>query len=77
MFDLNDASIASGTVGIRNKWQTVHIDDVIIAEPPRVNEAELTSDGATGTSVSLHWPEIEGATDYHLYRSNTIEGATP
>ncbi|MBB6024142.1 fibronectin type 3 domain-containing protein [Paenibacillus sp. JGP012] len=74
VFDLNDASIATGTVGIRNKWQTVHIDDVVIAEPPRVNEAELTSDGATASSVSLHWPEIEGATEYHLYRSNTREG---
>ena len=41
VFDLNDTSIATGTVGIRNKWQTVHIDDVMIAEPPRVNEAVL------------------------------------
>lgn len=74
VFNLDDASIATGTVGIRNKWQTVHIDDVVIAEPPRVNEAELTSDGVTASSIALHWPEIEGASGYHLYRSNTREG---
>ncbi|MCP1134164.1 S-layer homology domain-containing protein [Paenibacillus polysaccharolyticus] len=74
VFDLNDTSIATGTVGIRNKWQTVHIDDVMIAEPPRVNEAVLAKDGETASSISLHWPEIEGATGYRLYRSNTQEG---
>lgn len=31
VFDLNDSSIGSGVVGIRNKWQSVHMDDVIIA----------------------------------------------
>lgn len=74
VFDLNDTSITTGTVGIRNKWQTVHIDDVMIAEPPRVNETVLTSDGETASSVSLHWSEIEGASGYRLYRSNTLEG---
>ncbi|MCM3132347.1 S-layer homology domain-containing protein [Paenibacillus polysaccharolyticus] len=74
IFDLNDTSIATGTVGIRNKWQTLHIDDAMIAEPPRVNEAVLAKDGETASSISLHWPEIEGATGYRLYRSNKQEG---
>ncbi|WP_366296228.1 fibronectin type III domain-containing protein [Paenibacillus sp. AN1007] len=74
VFDLSDSSIPTGKVGIRNKWQTVHIDDVVIAEPPRTNEVLLTADGETSSSISLQWPDIEGAAGYHLYRSSTLEG---
>ncbi|WP_258166508.1 fibronectin type III domain-containing protein [Paenibacillus sp. PCH8] len=74
VFDVIDTSITSGTVGIRNRWQSVHMDDLIIAEPPPVNDALLTSDEQTASSVSLQWTEIAGATNYRLYRSSTAEG---
>lgn len=40
VFDLVDPTYGSGTVGIRNKWQSVHADDVIIAEQPPGNDIQ-------------------------------------
>ncbi|MFC9708397.1 S-layer homology domain-containing protein [Paenibacillus sp. NPDC056933] len=74
VFDLVDSSYGAGTVGIRNRWQSVHIDDVIIAEPPPGNEVILSSDEQSVSSVSLNWAEVTGATNYRLYRSSTPEG---
>ena len=42
VFDLVDPTYGSGTVGIRNKWQSVHTDDVIIAEQPPGNDIQLS-----------------------------------
>ncbi|MDR9745472.1 S-layer homology domain-containing protein [Paenibacillus taichungensis] len=71
VFDLIDTTYGSGTVGIRNKWQSVHTDDVIIAEQPLGNDLQLSNDEQTASSVSLQWTEAAGATSYHLYRSST------
>ena len=40
VFDLVDTTYGSGTVGIRNKWQSVHADDVTIAEQPPGNDID-------------------------------------
>lgn len=70
VFDVADDTYAAGTVGIRNKWQTVQIDDVVVAEPPPANDIALTAAEQTASSVSLQWTEAEGATGgYRLYRS--------
>ncbi|MFS0869398.1 S-layer homology domain-containing protein [Paenibacillus xylanilyticus] len=74
IFDLVDNTYGAGTLGIRNRWQSVHADDAIIAEPPPRNDILLSSDGQTASSVSLQWTEITGATSYRLYRSSTPEG---
>lgn len=74
VFDLVDTTYGSGTVGIRNKWQSVHADDVIIAEQPPGNDIQLSIAEQTASSVSLQWSEIVGASAYRLYRSSTPEG---
>ncbi|WP_340016916.1 S-layer homology domain-containing protein [Paenibacillus sp. FSL K6-1318] len=74
VFDLVDPTYGSGTVGIRNKWQSVHIDDVTIAEQPPGNDIQLSIAEQTASSVSLQWSEISGASTYRLYRSSTPEG---
>lgn len=74
VFDLIDTTYGAGSLGIRNRWQSVHADDVIIAEPPPGNDAVLSADGQTPSSVSLQWTETAGATSYRLYRSTSPEG---
>jgi len=74
VFDLVDPTYGSGTVGIRNKWQSVHADDVTIAEQPPGNDVQLSIAEQTASSVSLQWSEISGASTYRLYRSFTPEG---
>lgn len=61
-------------MGIRNKWQSVHADDVIIAERPPENDIQLSIAEHTASSVSLQWSELGGASGYRLYRSSTPEG---
>ncbi|MBT2282787.1 fibronectin type III domain-containing protein [Paenibacillus polymyxa] len=74
VFDLVDPTYELGTVGIRNKWQSVHADDVIIAEQPPGNDIQLSIAEQTASSVSLQWSEIVGASAYRLYRSSMPEG---
>ncbi|WP_458126657.1 S-layer homology domain-containing protein [Paenibacillus sp. Z3-2] len=74
VFDLVDTTYGSGSVGIRNKWQSVHVDDVTIAEQPPENDIGIIIAEQTGSSVSLQWSEISGATSYRLYRSTSSEG---
>ncbi|MGO4729454.1 S-layer homology domain-containing protein [Paenibacillus sp. 2KB_22] len=73
IFDLVDPTYGSGTVGIRNKWQSVHVDDVTIAERPPENDIQLSIAEQTASSVSLQWSELVGASGYRLYRSSTPE----
>ena len=74
VFDLIDTTYGAGSIGIRNRWQSVHADDVIITEPPPGNDVVLSTDGQTASSVSLQWTETAGATSYRLYRSSAPEG---
>lgn len=73
VFDLIDTTYSAGSIGIRNRWQSVHADDVIIAEPPPGNDAVLSADSQTSSSVSLQWTETADATSYRLYRSTSPE----
>lgn len=69
VFDATDDTFTSGKAGVRNKWQSVYVDDVKVAGVPAVNDTVLHSDAQTGSSISLGWDPVEGAASYNLYRS--------
>ncbi|GLX66791.1 S-layer homology domain-containing protein [Paenibacillus glycanilyticus] len=70
-FDAVDTTYASGQIGIRNKWQSVQVDDVTVTDIPASNLAAIRSDSRTSSSVSLTWDAVDGASSYNLYRSST------
>ncbi|MBB6678892.1 fibronectin type III domain-containing protein [Cohnella lubricantis] len=69
VFEAIDDTFTSGKVGIRNKWQSVHVDDVTVAGVPAANPSTLRSDAQTGSAISLSWDPVEGAASYNIYRS--------
>ncbi|QYR23563.1 fibronectin type III domain-containing protein [Paenibacillus sp. sptzw28] len=71
VFDVIDTTYKSGKIGIRNKWQAVYLDDVKVTDAPAVNTSVLQSSSQTGTSVSLGWDPVDGASSYNIYRSTT------
>ncbi|TCM99543.1 S-layer family protein [Paenibacillus sp. BK033] len=71
LFDAVDSTFASGKIGIRNKWQSVQVDDVMVTDIPAANSTVIQSDAQTSSSVSLNWNAVEGASSYNVYRSTT------
>lgn len=71
IFDVVDSTYSSGKIGIRNKWEPIYLDDVIVTEHPAVNSSVIQSDSKSSTSVSLKWDVIQGATSYNIYRSTS------
>ncbi len=71
VFDVTDTQFASGKIGIRNNWQTMYLDDVMVTDAPVPNAAVITSPSQTTTTIDLNWDAVEGATSYNIYRSAT------
>lgn len=71
VFDAVDTTYTSGKIGIRNKWQSVQVDDVLVTDVPAGNQTVIQSDAKTNSSVSLTWDAVEGASSYNIYRSTT------
>lgn len=71
VIDITDTTYASGKIGVRNKWQSTYIDDVMVTDPPAGNTSVMESDTQTASSISLNWDAVEGATSYNIYRSTT------
>ncbi|WP_127490536.1 S-layer homology domain-containing protein [Paenibacillus glycanilyticus] len=71
LFDAVDTTFASGKIGIRNKWQSVQVDDVMVADIPAANSTVIQSEEKTNSSVSLKWDAVNGASSYNVYRSTT------
>ncbi|WP_336788620.1 S-layer homology domain-containing protein [Paenibacillus sp. MMO-177] len=71
LFDAVDTTFASGKIGIRNKWQSVQVDDVMVTDIPAANSTVIQSDTKTSSSVSLKWDAVNGASSYNVYRSTT------
>ncbi|MDR6879367.1 OmpL47-type beta-barrel domain-containing protein [Bacillus sp. 3255] len=71
IFTETDSTFTNGKIGIRNKWQSVYVDDVKVTDAPPVNTSVIQSDSQTNSSISLGWAPVEGATSYNIYRSTT------
>lgn len=74
VFDAVDSTYTAGKIGIRNKWQPVHADDVQVTDIPAANSSVIQSDAQTSSSASLKWDAVDGASSYKVYRS-TISGS--
>lgn len=71
IFDESDTTFPSGKIGIRNKWQAIYLDDVMVTDAPAVNTSVVQSATQTNSSISLNWAPVDGATSYNIYRSTT------
>lgn len=71
IFDETDTTFPSGKIGIRNKWQAIYLDDVKVTDAPPVNTSGVQSNTQTNSTITLNWPQVDGATSYNIYRSTT------
>lgn len=71
IFDATDTTYKSGKIGIRNKWQAIYLDDVMVTDAPAANASIIQSDAQTSSTISLKWAAVDGATSYNIYRSTT------
>ncbi|WP_173112324.1 polysaccharide lyase family 8 super-sandwich domain-containing protein [Paenibacillus qinlingensis] len=59
----------NGANGVQLSWQAVDKADALLAAP-----ANLTISGNTVNSLTVNWEAVEGAADYRLYRSTSVDG---
>jgi fibronectin type 3 domain-containing protein len=71
VFDATDTTYKSGKIGIRNKWQAIYLDDVMVTDAPAANTSIIQSDSQTSSSITLNWAPVDGASSYNIYRSTT------
>lgn len=71
IFDITDASLTSGKVGIRSKWGIVDVDDAAVSEIEMGAAATpfVLKNGSSVNNVKLQWSSVGGAAQYTVSRS--------
>lgn len=66
--------IATGPIGLRNKWVTANFDYVAVYGPNAMrNDAQLRVMDVSTDDVTFAWESVEGVTQYRLYRQENEE----
>jgi len=73
IFDIRETTFTQGKIGVRNKWQTASIDDVLVVMPPSAPSGIRVE--ASATTAVLTWDSVPGATGYNIYRAVSENGA--
>lgn len=78
LFDVTDASLASGQTGLRTKWGSIAADDMkvgsLAAGLPSAPSGLAAEGGIAPTTVPLVWETVPDAALYRLYRSASESG---